>query len=139
MLSVAGLFFWVNSRLTPTFLQYAEVQTNKIASMVISKAVSATNVLDISEVMDEVSMLLNEHGVTLIYLPAYSPELNPCELVFGKVKQTIRNREQPYHKLVLIENVCLGIASVSHNDLKMFYSNCLASHKLFADFVGIFV
>ncbi|MFF2755475.1 sporulation protein YunB [Psychrobacillus sp. NPDC058041] len=54
MLSVAGLFYWVNSRLTPTFLRYADVQTNKIASMVISKAVSATNVLDISEIMDEV-------------------------------------------------------------------------------------
>lgn len=56
MLSVAGLLYWVNGRLTPTFLDYAEVQTNKIASMVISKAVSSgtSEVLNINEIMDEV-------------------------------------------------------------------------------------
>jgi sporulation protein YunB len=56
ILSVAGIFYWVNARLTPTFLQYAEVQTNKIASMVISKAINSrtTNVLDVNDIIEEV-------------------------------------------------------------------------------------
>lgn len=29
-------------------------------------------------------------GITLLRLPTYSPELNPCELVFSKIKQWIR-------------------------------------------------
>jgi transposase len=29
--------------------------------------------------------------VRLAFLPAYSPELNPCELVFSLIKQDIRN------------------------------------------------
>ena len=32
-------------------------------------------------------LVLDLAGVRLIFLPAYSPELNPCELVFGHVKQ----------------------------------------------------
>ncbi|WP_391116677.1 sporulation protein YunB [Psychrobacillus sp. L3] len=56
ILSIAGLLYWVNSRLTPTFLQYAEIQTTKIASMVISKAVNENSkiVLDVNDIMDEV-------------------------------------------------------------------------------------
>lgn len=47
---------WFNNRLTPTYLSYAEVQTNKIASMVISKAIDAriANVLDVNEIIEHV-------------------------------------------------------------------------------------
>lgn len=35
--------------------------------------------------------LLDKAGAHLIFLPAYSPELNPCELVFAYAKSTIRS------------------------------------------------
>jgi len=56
ILSVAGVFYVVNYRLTPTYLEYAEVQTNKIASMVISKAINSrtANVLDVNDIIEEV-------------------------------------------------------------------------------------
>lgn len=56
ILSVAGVFYYVNVQLTPTYLQYAEVQTNKIASMVISKAINSrtANVLDVNDIIEEV-------------------------------------------------------------------------------------
>ena len=56
ILSVAGVFYVVNYRLTPTYLDYAEVQTNKIASMVISKAINSrtANVLDVNDIIEEV-------------------------------------------------------------------------------------
>jgi len=28
-------------------------------------------------------------GATIVYLPTYSPELNPCEMVFGFVKNSL--------------------------------------------------
>uniref|UniRef100_UPI00406D0E12 sporulation protein YunB n=1 Tax=Psychrobacillus sp. FSL H8-0483 TaxID=2921389 RepID=UPI00406D0E12 len=56
ILSVAGVFYYVNVQLTPTYLRYAEVQTNKIASMVISKAINSrtANVLDVNDIIEEV-------------------------------------------------------------------------------------
>ena len=42
------------------------------------------NAAESSEIL---SGILDLAGVRLIFLPAYSPELNPCELVFGHVKQ----------------------------------------------------
>lgn len=34
---------------------------------------------------------LDPLNIYLLYLPTYSPELNPCELVFAQVKNGIRN------------------------------------------------
>lgn len=43
----------LNARLMPTYLQYAEVQTNKIASHVVGKAINSrtSNVLDVNEII----------------------------------------------------------------------------------------
>jgi len=42
---------------------------------------------DIQQVLDDV---LEANGITMIFLPTYSPELNPCELVFAQVKYWLR-------------------------------------------------
>lgn len=34
--------------------------------------------------------VLEANGVRLMFLPKYSPEFNPCELVFGKMKKHLR-------------------------------------------------
>ncbi|WP_238473761.1 sporulation protein YunB [Paenisporosarcina cavernae] len=56
LLSVALLFVWINHRLTPTYLQYAEIQTSKIAAHVISKAINdrISNVLDVNDIIEHV-------------------------------------------------------------------------------------
>ena len=56
VISVALMFYFVNVRLTPIYLQYAEVQSKKIASLVISKAINSRtlNVMDINEIIIEV-------------------------------------------------------------------------------------
>lgn len=54
-LSIAIVIFlyFLNERLKPTYLEYAEVQTNKIASHVVSKAINSrtSSVLDVNEVI----------------------------------------------------------------------------------------
>lgn len=50
------LFLYVlNERLMPTYLQYAEVQTDKIASYVINKAINSrtSNVLDVNDIIEQ--------------------------------------------------------------------------------------
>ena len=36
---------------------------------------------------------LDERGIDVVYLPVYSPEFNPCELVFNKLKTLARREE----------------------------------------------
>lgn len=36
-----------------------------------------------------VRTLIEARGATLLYLPAYSPDLNPIEMIFAKVKQLL--------------------------------------------------
>lgn len=56
LLSIAGIIYYINAQLTPMYLDYAEIQTNKIASMVISKAINSriANALDVNEIIEEV-------------------------------------------------------------------------------------
>lgn len=54
--AVVYMFYYVNARLAPIYVQYAEVETEKIASYVINQAISdkIVNVLDINDVIVEV-------------------------------------------------------------------------------------
>ncbi|WP_153732056.1 sporulation protein YunB [Sporosarcina obsidiansis] len=54
--AVAIFFYTVNKQLTPIYTQYAEVQTQKIASHVISQAIQArsTSVYDVNDVIENV-------------------------------------------------------------------------------------
>lgn len=56
LLTIAIFLYVVNMRLTPTFIRYAEVQTTKIASHVISQAISSrvANVLDVNDIIEHV-------------------------------------------------------------------------------------
>ena len=38
-----------------------------------------------------VRQLIEAAGARLVYLPAYSPDLNPIELIFAKIKQLLRS------------------------------------------------
>jgi sporulation protein YunB len=53
LIAVFLFFYTVNAKLTPIFVRYAEVQTMKIASHVISKAINSktNNVLDVNEII----------------------------------------------------------------------------------------
>jgi transposase len=43
-----------------------------------------------SDAFPQLMALLDAAGVRLVFLPKYSPELNPCEEVFGLVKHHLR-------------------------------------------------
>ncbi len=47
------LLYFINSQIMPTYLQYAEVQTEKVASYVVSKAINSrtSSVLDVNDII----------------------------------------------------------------------------------------
>ena len=48
LIAIALLIYFVNMRLTPIYIQYAEVQTEKIASHVINQAIKSRNLSEIN-------------------------------------------------------------------------------------------
>ncbi|HSO57189.1 MAG TPA: sporulation protein YunB [Paenisporosarcina sp.] len=56
VISVGLMFYLVNVRLTPIYLQYAEVQSVKIASLVVSKAINSrtADVMDVNDIIEEI-------------------------------------------------------------------------------------
>lgn len=56
VISVALMFYLVNVRLTPIYLDYAEVQSKKVASLVVSRAIISRNadLMDAKDIIVEV-------------------------------------------------------------------------------------
>jgi transposase len=46
---------------------------------------------------NQIQEYLLQHGVTVVTLPTYSPELNPCELVFARVKRHLRSESVNFY------------------------------------------
>lgn len=64
--------------------------------------------------------LIEQRGAKLLFLPAYSPDLNPIEMMWAKVKQHLRSaraRSQP----TLLSAIGDALASVSSEDAYGFF------------------
>jgi len=72
---------------------------------------------DASDTIELLSNTLQQAGVKLIFLPTYSPELNPCELVFGYVR-TRRGGGAFW------EEMMIGFARVDSLLVEKWYNHC---------------
>lgn len=72
-------------------------------------------------------------GAKLIFLPAYSPELNPCELCFAIIKQYIRRR-LPNQDIPIWAKVLFAISKISTEMLEHFYSHCITPPVVLPEF-----
>lgn len=71
---------------------------------------------------EALELALKLTGMTLMFLPTYSPELNPCELVFGTVKHYLRHkrdRREPFFLKILRASLEITSSKVQH-----FYDHC---------------
>jgi len=81
---------------------------------------------------EAVESILRLAGVHLVYLPAYSPELNPIELVFAQVKRHLREYRDKFVPLWF--DICNSFALVEQKDLKAYYNKCYRDvNKSFAN------
>jgi len=76
-----------------------------------------------AETADELDALVQEAGVRLVFTPTYSPELNPCEFVFGQVKRYLRERSFPGRSF--LSSVMEAFASVSYENVLNYYNSCI--------------
>jgi transposase len=70
-----------------------------------------------------VRKLIEDRGCELLYLPPYSPHLNPIEEAFSKVKRLLsvigaRTKE------VLVEAIGKALDAVGPRDVRGFFTRC---------------
>jgi transposase len=62
-------------------------------------------------------------GCALAYLPPYSPDLNPIEQAFAKVKGLLRKAEARTRE-ALVEAMGRALSAVSAGDVRGFFGHC---------------
>jgi transposase len=67
--------------------------------------------------------LIEGRGCELIYLPSYSPDLNPIEQALSKIKHILR-KICSRTKEALIEAMGRALAAVSAQDVRGFFAHC---------------
>lgn len=72
---------------------------------------------------ERVKELIEERGCELMYLPPYSPDFNPIEEAFAKIKGLLRKAEARSRE-ALIEAIAQAISVVSARDARGFFEHC---------------
>jgi transposase len=72
---------------------------------------------------ERVKELVEERGCELLYLPPYSPDLNPIEVAFSKIKGILRKVEARTRE-ALIEALGAAISVVTVRDARGFFEHC---------------
>ena len=71
---------------------------------------------------ERVRELIEARGCELLYLPPYSPDLNPIEEAFAKIKGILRKAEARGRE-ALIEALGAAISTVSPADARGFFEH----------------
>jgi transposase len=70
-----------------------------------------------------VKELIEQRGCELIYLPPYSPDLNPIEEAFSKIKGLLRKAEARSRE-ALLEAIGAALSALSSQDARGFFEHC---------------
>jgi transposase len=72
---------------------------------------------------ERIKELIERRGCQLIYLPAYSPDLNPIEEAFSKIKSLVRKAEARTRE-ALVEAIGSALSAVTSRDTRSFFEHC---------------
>jgi transposase len=72
---------------------------------------------------DKVQQLIEAHHCELLFLPTYSPDLNPIEEAFSKIK-TILRRMGPYTRETLQKALEYALTQVTTSDASGWFRHC---------------
>ena len=67
--------------------------------------------------------IVEGRGREVLYLPPYSPDLNPIEQAFSKVKALVR-RVEARTRAILIEAIGQALSAVTVGDTRGFFDHC---------------
>jgi len=71
---------------------------------------------------ERIRELIEERGCELVYLPSYSPDFNPIEEAFSKIKGLVRKAEART-KEALIEAIGSALSAVTSGDARSFFEH----------------
>ena len=72
---------------------------------------------------DEAQTLIEQAGAELLFLPPYSPDLNPIEKMWSKIKTYLRAAEARTEQ-TLQEVIGAALKTVTANDAQGWFSSC---------------
>ena len=72
---------------------------------------------------ERVKELIEERGCELLYLPPYSPDFNPIEEAFSKIKGILRKAEAR-SRAALVEVLGTAISAITARDVRGFFEHC---------------
>jgi transposase len=67
--------------------------------------------------------LLEQAGAQVRFLPAYSPDLNPIEMMWSKVKALLRKAQARTHP-DLLNAIASALAAVTPQDARNWFAHC---------------
>ena len=72
---------------------------------------------------ERVRELIEDRGCELLYLPSYSPDLNPIEEAFSKIKNIVRKAGARTRE-ALVEAIALAISALTLEDAAGWFAHC---------------
>ena len=72
---------------------------------------------------ERVRELIEGRGCELIYLPSYSPDFNPIEEAFSKIKGLLGKAEARSRE-ALVEAIGWALSAVTSGDARAFFEHC---------------
>jgi transposase len=72
---------------------------------------------------DKVRELIEARGADLLFLPSYSPDLNPIEEAFSKIKNIVR-KAGARTRAALVEAIALAISALTLEDVAGWFAHC---------------
>ena len=104
-----------NREIFETYVQLALAPTLRPGQVVVMDNLAAHK-------GDRVKELIEERGCELLYLPPYSPDFNPIEEAFAKIKATVRKAEARTRE-ALVEAIGRSITMVTTEDARGFFDH----------------
>jgi hypothetical protein len=102
---------WVEQKLCPVLGSYDLAEPHSV--VIMDNATQHHS--------DRVCELIENTGARIIYLPPYSPDLNPIELMFGNYKMALKR----HHNLDWLVAHHMSLLSVSPQNARNFFRKCL--------------
>lgn len=101
------------------FKAYIEAQLSKIMKK------DDTLILDNLSVhkMKDILKPLTEKGVNIVFLPRYSPDYNPIELAWSKMKTILKKLKSRTYE-TLIDSIDIALRSLSEEDILGWVKHC---------------
>jgi transposase len=103
------------SRVFETYVEKVLAPSLKEGQVVVMDNLSAHKPKRIKE-------LIEQRGCELVYLPSYSPEYNPIEEAFAKIKKLLR-KAAARSKEALIEAIAAALSAISAEDIRGYFQH----------------